>query len=380
MIHFTNPGEIDIRALTTFGLSSKDGETTIGRFGTGLKYATAVIARNGGKITIQTGGENYTIGTVEDDFRGKPVKTLTMNGQPLPYTTDLGRDWEPWMAFRELYANALDEGGDVGRSDDLGESCGDETRVSVDLNAFEAIFFSMEEHFIGQDETPVAKSSSIEIYEGRSLFIFYRGIAILKLKEPAAFRYNLLGHTDLTEDRTAKYDWQVRSRIESGLAHTDNEAVARAACDMRNPFEAELDYSRDKPSDVFLGAAVALGENCNPTAMALVRAQLPANPNEVDTYTVVSTEQKGGKELMSALQKVRDAGGDMSKAQFVLATGVPLFKDYEVRGKAVFLNEKIFGDQRRMDVACLSGFAEIMGNGWLARRLLEVTAKRRMST
>lgn len=253
MIIFRNPGTLDLRAIRTFGLSSKDGQDKIGRFGTGLKYATAVIARQGGSMTISTSGQSYAIGAITDDFRGRDVTQLTMNGEPLPYTTDLGRDWEPWMAFRELYANALDEGGGVSRSDRAETACGDETVLAVDLPAFEAIFFSMEEHFIGQDEAPIWRSAAVEVYRGRSLFVFYKGVAVMKLKEPAAYRYNLLGYIDLTEDRTAKYDWQVRNRIADALAATDSEPIARAVVDQRNAFEASLDFANWTASDVFLG-------------------------------------------------------------------------------------------------------------------------------
>jgi hypothetical protein len=41
---FRTPGVLDLRALTTFGMSSKPNSTSpIGIFGTGLKYAVAVM-------------------------------------------------------------------------------------------------------------------------------------------------------------------------------------------------------------------------------------------------------------------------------------------------------------------------------------------------
>ena len=46
-IIFTNQGEIDIRAVTTFGVSVKNDNSAIGMFGTGLKYAIAIILRHG---------------------------------------------------------------------------------------------------------------------------------------------------------------------------------------------------------------------------------------------------------------------------------------------------------------------------------------------
>jgi hypothetical protein len=366
MIVFRNPGTLDIRALKTFGLSSKD-ESQIGRFGTGLKYATAVIMRHGGEVNIQSGGETYTIQREQDEFRGKEITALTINGEPLPFTADLGRDWEPWMAFRELYANALDEGGEVVRCEDTFDLADGYTAISVSMDAFEAIYFSMEEHFIGRDEEPICKTGSMEIYPGKSLFVFYRGIAVMKLKRPSSYRYNLLGYVDLTEDRTAKYDWIVRRRIAEALAILESEEIASVVTDSRNEFENSLDYSEHTGSEVFLGAAVKQGAACNATAMALVRAQLP---DDTSSCTIVSREQPGGAALHDALQVLRATGADLSKVTFVLAEGVHFFGDYDVRNKAVFLNEDIFSKPDRMTLAVVEGYAEISGHHWLAKQLI----------
>jgi len=367
MIIFRNEGTIDIRAVQTFGLSSKADQEKIGRFGTGLKYATAVIVRNAGKLSIQSGGETYTIGQRTDEFRGNEITTLTMNDIDLPFTTDLGRDWEPWMAFRELYANALDEGGDVYRSDDPQMACGDETLISVELDAFEAIFFSMEEHFIDRLEQPLWSSSAIDVYKGKSLFVFYKGVAVMKLKEPAAFRYNLKGYLDLTEDRTAKYDFIVERRIADALAASDNEKITKVATDSRNKFEGKLDFCNSEPSEVFIGSSVAHGAACNPTAMGLVRAQLPA---DTSTATIISKDTPGGQALRYSLDILCDLGADLTKCQFVLAEGIKFHGDYEVKKRAVFLNQNIFDNQSRMILAVVEGYAEVVGNSWLAKRLI----------
>ena len=96
-VHFITPGEIDLRALTMFGLSSKSSDQ-IGRFGTGLKYATAIVCRLGGSITLQTSENTHTIQTAPGEFRGTSVDYIYLDDQPLNITTNLGRDWEPWMA------------------------------------------------------------------------------------------------------------------------------------------------------------------------------------------------------------------------------------------------------------------------------------------
>ena len=58
-IYFTNPGEIDIRAVTTMGVNVKEGSSSIGYFGTGLKYAIATLLREGQEIIIHSGLTTY---------------------------------------------------------------------------------------------------------------------------------------------------------------------------------------------------------------------------------------------------------------------------------------------------------------------------------
>ena len=57
MIIFENDGLIDKRSITTFGISSKENSSAIGYFGTGLKYAIAILLRENINITIYIGNE-----------------------------------------------------------------------------------------------------------------------------------------------------------------------------------------------------------------------------------------------------------------------------------------------------------------------------------
>jgi hypothetical protein len=271
------------------------------------------------------------------------------------------------MAFRELYSNALDENGGVERVETAPEISND-TTIAVDLPAFEAIYFSIEEHFISKEEKPLWESYDLEIYQGRSLFIFYRGITIMKLKEPAAYRYNLKQQIDLTEDRTAKYSWQVKGRLESTLASITDDKIASTICDNRNSFEATLDYSAHTASSNFIAAAVKLGGNCNPTAMALVKAQMPKDKT---IATVYGKAEPGGLCLSNALEVLRSLDADLSNCQFVLASGVKFYGAFDVRNTAIFLHEDIFEDQEKMTIAVLEGFAELSGHHWFAKQLMK---------
>lgn len=129
---FYTPNPIPIEALTTFGVSAKECDNPIGYFGTGFKYATAVILRAGGRVTVHNGPDTYAFSARPKEIRGQSFNIIHMNDQPLSFTTDLGKNWEMWMAFRELYSNTLDEGGTMkkGRSP---------YRVVVDCPEFERV-------------------------------------------------------------------------------------------------------------------------------------------------------------------------------------------------------------------------------------------------
>lgn len=107
MIIFENLGEIDFRSISHFGINVKPGKSPIGFFGTGLKYAIAVLMRTGQKVTIYSGLSKCTIGTEESEFRGKNFNFIkaTVDDNPsydIGFTTELGKMWPLWAAYREL--------------------------------------------------------------------------------------------------------------------------------------------------------------------------------------------------------------------------------------------------------------------------------------
>jgi hypothetical protein len=382
MIIFSNPGSLDLRAVTTFGLTSKEGQGKIGRFGTGLKYALATVLRGGGEVTIHSQGEIYAFSVEPTDFRGQDHQQVTLNGEPLPFTTSLGRDWEPWMAFRELYSNALDEGGGLNRLEDSAElppSGGEATQVIVKMPAFEAIYFTIEEHFI-IDEKPLWSNEDLEVYRGRSQFVFYRGIAVMKLKKPAAFRYNIKSYVMLTEDRTAQYPFTVHSAIARALVQVTDEEIAQAVTLGTQEYEGTLDFmedAKDEPSATFLGAAAKQGINCNKSAAKLIEAYTPEVKS--NQARIISPAQPGGKCLLEALAKLRVLGEDISAVNWVLDPSTHFASNYFVRGKAIFICPSVFNDQSGMDRAVFEAWQTLHHDNWLADKLVAL-ANERLST
>lgn len=204
-ISFTNPGEIDMTALSIMGLSAKKGDSPIGRFGTGLKYAVAITLRLGGKITIWSGTTRHRFALKTRDFRGKTLSQVTMqtgDSPPidLPFTLDYGQDWEAWQAMRELESNCRDEGGTSSAS--KVEPVAGTTTIWVDCEAIEEAYANLPDYFI--TGTPIETSTEWEIYEWRgepSTKVFYRGVYVGNFEHPTRFCYNFLKGISLSEDR-----------------------------------------------------------------------------------------------------------------------------------------------------------------------------------
>ena len=83
---FVNRGTIDPRSITTFGVNSKEGGNPIGFFGTGLKYAIAVLLRLGHEVTLYSDAKKYVFGVEETKIRNDQFRIVTMNGAPLAFT------------------------------------------------------------------------------------------------------------------------------------------------------------------------------------------------------------------------------------------------------------------------------------------------------
>ena len=106
-----NNGELDISSLVLLGASTKRGDSSkIGFFGSGNKYAIATLLRKGIPFKIFSGEKEVSIETEPVDFRGVTFKKILIDGQQTSLTTDMGPQWEPWMAIREWVSNSIDEG------------------------------------------------------------------------------------------------------------------------------------------------------------------------------------------------------------------------------------------------------------------------------
>ena len=217
---FYSETKLDPLAFSVMGLSAKENDNAIGFFGTGFKYAIAIILRNGGSVRIESEGEKWEFDTVPVSFRGQETKQVVCNNKELGYTTDYGKLWSVADAFRELYCNAKDENGGVTLGDVKAK-----TVVYVDCDEMRDVYEKeFRERYIQDDETPIWENEEYAVYRGHAQHVFYQGVAALKAPCPTFFRWNIKRKMELSEDR--KLDsWAALMRLGEALTQVDKKEI-----------------------------------------------------------------------------------------------------------------------------------------------------------
>lgn len=233
---FETPGLIDLRSFTLMGVSAKPNSTNpLGKFGTGLKYSVATLVRLGATFIVWIGEDKYTFFKRDDkEFRGQPVEKLSMRRESfrltkprvtdLPYTVGYGKNWKPWMCYRELESNTRDENGTTWHDTAPAEMIvgkADTTRIVIDLPEFEKAFVDRADIFLPDAQK---EGRGVQVIDKPSKFIYWRGLKVYELQKDSQFTYNFLDPLELTEDRTLTHVWYARQRLADWLVQHDDEA------------------------------------------------------------------------------------------------------------------------------------------------------------
>lgn len=301
-VAFKTPGLIPLDSCTTFGVNAKPMSTSpFGYFGTGLKYAIAVLLRHGCKITLWRGNDKYTFYTKREQFRDKTFDYVKMKREAfsllapkyskLPFTLELGKNWELWQAFRELETNTRDENGETVLTTPEYQPgpYSKNTVILVESDRFVDEFHDMGKHFLVGGKT-VREDEAIQIIDKPSSHIYYRGVRIMDLKEEAQFTYNILAYVELTEDRTAKYGFLVESMIADYIASSEDPNFVNKVVHT-NRWESRglsYGYASATPSSVFRSYAPS---SQNPTAQEYLKKTDPSvSPTTTLTFVIPKPE------------------------------------------------------------------------------------------
>jgi len=312
MVVFENPGILDVPNAMIFGISAKQDDTAIGYFGTGLKYAVAVCLREGLSVSIVSNGNNYVFGTKSIVFRGKIFDAVTLNGNELSFTTELGKNWQLWMAYREFYCNALDESGHV-HQNPAHITTNNSTYVRVKGNAFDEVHYSRDTFILNTE--PLAETSKLDIHPKRSNALFYKKIKVHESIKPFAYTYNFKCNVDLTEDRTAAKPYSMEWDMRSAICKLHDEGLLEAIFTVGpNYKEHDMDFANEYDvTDEFMTVARRLNKNfaanLNPSIRRLVN-KWSKDDWTVDLFTPTTQQQKVVDKAVAFLKR---AGYDVDK-------------------------------------------------------------------
>jgi hypothetical protein len=325
-IVFTTPGLIPLEAFTVFGANAKPNTNNpIGFFGTGLKYAIAVCLRMGQEVILYRGHKKYTFYVKQDKFRDREFGFVNMKTQTwlpavlqfgrgghtkLPFTTELGKTWELWQAFREFETNTRDENGttELWKDDRYNnfERCGrideEHTFIVVNGERFADEYHDRNRTFLEGGDT-VRQDEAIQIIDRPSKHIYYRGMRVMDLKEETEYTYNFLKHVDLTEDRTAKYPFMLESDIcDYLMTRAPREVVERVVGNPRG-HERTFSYAyvSASPGPTFLEFAK---ESPNVRAKELWNEVQPTIPTRVMLQVTVPKSEVTEEELFEITKAI----------------------------------------------------------------------------
>ena len=295
-LSFVNKEVLNPIAFTVLGASVKtDSSSAIGWFGSGLKYAIAVMLRHNVKFTFKTHGKEYKFSTAVEDFRGEEMEIITCNGEKLGFTTEFGKQWKLEHVFRELHCNTRDEGGttEIGGAVDSSE----QTVIAIDDHRMNEEYYKRNENFLF-DSAPIFTTEIGEIHplpSATSKRVYYKGVKTQDHNRTMLYAYNVTQKIELTEDRTIKtlYNWEDNvSRIVVAL--TDKKLIKQIITSDENGFEALLDYSdyiiRPHITDEFLEVATTLWKKNKITAKSLCNYLEVKHPKQIEDTTKPLTE------------------------------------------------------------------------------------------
>lgn len=353
MIVFENAGEIDVESVRTFGVSVKFGDNPIGKFGTGLKYALATLMRTSHRVYLLSGFDEMRFSSRRINVRGKDFELVEMSvngGEPqsLGFTTELGQTWETWMAYRELYCNAKDEGGSVYEAVNasaVNDPRRDLTQIRVIGRAIEDVHAKRGEYFL--EGEPDAQVGDVAIYRRPSRALFHRGIRVLTLPKPATFTYDLRGHVELTEDRTMAHPFLAQWYVARAFAGCpDRELVRDALTAIDTGFEAQLDFADEtieRPGDAFMAVVEDLvGEQKRQSAQ-LVSPESNGQPATIVAPSAVKAWQRHHRESPAVMEplEIDDAQRRslVAACRKLRALGIPL------HAKEVWVVERVISNR-----------------------------------
>lgn len=232
-LKISSKGEMELEAISLIGASTKRGdESTIGMFGSGLKYAVAAILRQGIPFVVFSGTKEIKLTTGEVSFGGKTFNRIYVNGKETSLTDSMGtEDWEGVYPFiREIYSNALDADPNafIGVVDNITMQ---ENYTSFYIQETPEIALFMKDfdnHFLTRSQSLFTNEKIGEIHnQKQNTRIFRKGILCHKdTQEKAIYSYNLF-RVNINESRVLRNTYEAQNEVGRLLESCTNKYILR---------------------------------------------------------------------------------------------------------------------------------------------------------
>lgn len=253
-IKIKNDGIIDSQALHLMGASTKKGDSTkIGQFGSGTKYALAYLLRNNYEVLVFAGDKQIPIETQPQEWKDKTFNVIYIGGEKTSITTEMGKDWKLWQALREIYCNAIDEGGhamefvvDISPKDNETHFYIENKPDAMDFTQNFNDYFAFNKEILFECEF-----GRILKKTGSKANIYRKGIRCFETNKTSVFDYDF-NDILINEDRLVTYFWTVEEKIWQLIYQCDNrDVIIEALRNAKNSDSIEgtiSEYAQIKPN------------------------------------------------------------------------------------------------------------------------------------
>ncbi len=341
-IRIKNNGEIEPEALHLVGASTKrHDKSKIGQFGSGNKYALAYFLRNNYEIKVFAGKNEIKIDRISRKALGSKYNVITINGEATSITDEMGKDWTIWQAMREIYCNALDEGGcSIDTVDNIVPIDG-ETHFYLSNTPDAVDFLENFDQYFATNKKVLFECPTGRILEksGDKANIYRKGIKCMITNKSSLYDYDF-NDIEIDENRLVKYFWKTEEKMWDMIYQCDLGDIVKHIlkdCGKNEYMEgcisdiASLDG--DKISDTFKDVV----KNINVVPKSFSKL---LKPEEKDSYVVLPTQ-------------VFENISDYSEInEFKLSKDVGIYREVEAtEEQQQLINETLeFFDEHNIDV------------------------------
>lgn len=239
-----NNGELDIRLVALMGGTTKSkDEFKIGQWGSGLKYTLAYLLKNNLMFHIFIGDTEVKVTTEDETIRDETFEIICIDGKRTSITTQMGGSaWEPWMIVRELWCNALDEGGEHKETTETIQGEAGKTTFYIQITPdIREVIMNWNNYFIHGQEA-MSDNGTYGIYAGGNATRLYKqGVLIYEdITRKSLFSYDIK-NADINELR--EFRGTVSAHMVYALSSANEKVIEFYLENISEAyFEGDMDY------------------------------------------------------------------------------------------------------------------------------------------